>query len=325
MPREEPLLNISNLSVQSIGGRFRDLSLKGSRGHLLLITCADGRKIASLFRVLAGLESPLAGSIQYTGKNIGLILSEDELPAWSKIKHELVLHGKLNDIDPAVYSQLMESWDLEGTYNLPVELLSPYEKTAFFLVLETARTPDLLMCQEPLAGLNPKETKKMLANLQAYSGAGHLVILGSVNGDHYPGELARISLDKVQTLPAEETQPQAELFPEFSLGSYRPPHRSAETRIPQAERQPGGKSEGPAGSSQEFGGRKVVTVFVPLPVSPETDYELRRIGEIKYFEALGNGYGIDVLEADKNQLSVLLSDRGLKPLPSSGGEGPNSD
>lgn len=325
MTREELLLTITNLSVQSPGGRFRDLSLLGSKGNILLVTTADARKIVSLFRVLAGLESPLSGSIQYNGEKIGLVLAKDELPAWSKIKHELALSGKLNGLSPEVFSHLMETWDLEGTYNLPMDVLSPYEKTAFFLVLETAQAPELLLCQEPLAGLNPVQTRKMLANLESYAQSGHLIILGTVNATNYPSQFHRINLDKVQAvapipddLPAFssrlKTAPAAEDRPVpirlAQSAPYLEPHE-APSPLNSEVSTTGLKSPD---SIQPFGDRTTVTVFIQLPVSPQTDYELRRIGEIKYFQAGIGGYDIDILETDKNQLSILLAERGLTPV-----------
>lgn len=323
MAKEDVLLKILNLSVQSAAGRFRDFSLSGSRGEILLITSSDGRKIASLFRVLAGLELPISGSIQYLGEKIGLILSEDELPAWSKIKHELVLFEKLNQVDEAVLSHLMEAWDLEGIYDLPMELLSPYEKTAFFLVMETAQAPALLMCQEPLAGLNPRETRKMLNNLKAYAQAGHLILLGSVNDTYYPAEFSRITLDKVQALsiPVKETPGRAVPVITAPVNDPRspvdpgPPERLERTR----QARTGSAALPETGDSLGgFGGRKLVTVFVPLPVSPQTDYELRRIDAIKYFLANDNGYDIDILEAEQDRLLALLAQRGLQPRPQIG-------
>lgn len=332
MTSEEFLLNLSNLSVQSPGGRFRDLSLLGSKGEILLITSTDGRKIVSLFRVLAGLESALSGSIQYNGEKIGLVLSTDELPAWSKIKYELTLFGALNGLDKEIFGHLMESWDLEGTYNLPVDVLSPYEKTAFFLVLETAAKPELLLCQEPLAGLNPSQTRKMLANLGTYAQAGHLVLIGTVNSTNYPAQFRRISLDKVQsvTLAADEPLTLATPFnipiakkdqanhgsrtnsaSNFLISGSNPDSKQVLPPLKPVLSATGAAAET---AGREFGGRTVVTVFVQLPVGPATEYELRRIGEIKYFQSGPTGYEIDVLESHQSQLLSLLAQRGLSPI-----------
>ncbi|HSP00001.1 MAG TPA: hypothetical protein VLN90_00915, partial [Thioalkalivibrio sp.] len=56
-----------------------------------------------------------------------------------------------------------------------------------------------------------------------------------------------------------------------------------------------------------------VTVVVPLPVGEATEYELRRISEIKYFEAAenGQGYAVDILASERDHLRELLARRGL--------------
>ena len=330
-PMEKTLLNATDLSVQSAGGRLRDLNFSAARGEILLVSSADARRVTALLRVLAGLDSPLAGSLQYFGRGIGLTLSEDELPPWAKIKHELSLYRTLNHMDEARLGHLMESWDLEGIYDLSSDLLSPYELTAFFLVMEMSSSPELLLCQEPLAGLNPNETRRMLKHLRSYAAEGHLVILGSVNETHYPKDLRRISLDKVQTLPQEAQEPAATSFftaepqshstlsqrketfleaREYNTQVQQPDIRPSSEPILRVQPEPSLSPSVTGG--QDFGGRKLVTVFIPLPVTEETDYALRRIGVIKYFQRSGNGYEIDLLEQDKNQLSVLLAERGLK-------------
>lgn len=303
MPTEEAILKITGLSGQSSGGRFRDFRLSGKAGSLILVTSEDRRKITSLFLILAGLEKPLAGTYEYKGEGIGLILADDELPPWSSPQQELALYGALKKLSPHDLQQKMESWDLEGIGHLAARHLSPYEKTAFFLLLETAGQPDLLLCQEPLAGLSQRQTQRMLEHLEEYA-RDHLLILGSVHPGLYPNDLPRFDLDRPGQMP--------EASPDFF------------TRV----RQPGGEAEKPpvkvletpakpSPSPEQIGSRRIVTLRADLPVSEETSYQLRRIPQIKFFEPTEGGYVLDILEADKERLADLLSERGL--LPPEGG------
>lgn len=372
------LLDIEKLTVQSGAGRLRDFSLRAGRGLLFLVHSEDHWKVTSLFKVLAGHETPLEGDISYRGNGIGLVLAEDELPAWSKIKYELELYAKLSGLPREAMESLMVTWNLEGIYELPASALSSYERKAFFLVLETAAKPDLLICQEPLEGLNPRQQRRVLSNLRQYADQGRIVILGSVDPGQYPRSIPRVSLDRTgqqyhesdlafrseaeagspgeardngkgENVQAEQPvqQPSAAPRPrsDEATGRETPVSIKSHPEVPDSERVSRAyrgsglpRSEGNVqglprlsrpepdpsrllSSSGSFGGRRLLTIFIGLPVSEETEYQLRRIAEIKYFHAAENGYEVDILEEEQSRLPELLREKGLQPGQDSGFQG----
>ncbi len=370
--KRDLLLDIDKVTVQSGAGRLRDFSLKGGRGLLFLMHSEDLWKITSLFQVLAGLELPLEGYVRYDGQGIGLVLAEDELPAWSSVRDELDFYARLTGLPREGLESLMETWNLEGIYGLPVAALSTHERKSFFLVLEIAARPDLLLCQEPLLGLSPRQQRKVLANLRQYADQGRIVILGSVDPGQYPPSIPRVSLDRTGqqyqgsdlVAPGESTaapqeadesrssdfgqpeslkappdrqRPTGETVPPSPLDTvtFHPEVPDSErvsrayrgSGLPHSEEPPASlpriTRQGPdparlLSSADSFGGRRLLTLFVSLPVGEETEYQLRRIAEIKYFQAVDNGYEVDVLEEDQAKLTELLGARGFPAGPRPG-------
>lgn len=341
MPKQELLLDLVDLSVHSAGGRIRELNLSAGRNSLLLISAEDHRRIASLFRVIKGLDQPLDGGVSYRGERIGLVLADDELPDYSTPRQELALYGSLNGLAlPELQAQLSR-WDLEGIHHLACRFLSPYETEALLIAMETAAQPELLLCEEPLAGLTPKQSARMLEELRHYA-AEHLVIIGTVQPDHYPKDLPRISLEHQtpgrefsqawvrQTSPAQSGSLAAkeppdsaaliqESIPAESLPPETMPPESGSVR-PVRTRNPAKTQHRPIpqpGLDAGIGPGQPVTVRIRLPVDPDTDYQLRRISEIKYFQPSPDhsGYEVDILEADREQLPQLLKGRGLVMEP----------
>lgn len=352
------LLTIYKLTVQSGAGRLRDFSLRADRGLLFLMHSEDRWKISSLFKVLAGQEAPLEGEVRFGGNGIGLVLSDDQLPEWSTIRHELELYAKLTGVAMETMERLMEAWNLEGIYALPVASLSHYERKAFFLVLECAGKPDLLICQEPLEGLNPRQQRKVLSNLNQYASEGRIVILGTVDPSQYPGTIPRIGLDRTgqeydevhfslaggpsmglkeaqeldpQTVPPSEGAPTSSGSTAGNLkeGPYAKDFRSNLPDSAEVSRSSQGTGLPPGhenyhafrpfensspkilSSTESFGGRRLLTIHLSLPVSEETEFKLRRISEVKYFQSAEEGYEVDVLEEEQADLSKRLQEMGL--------------
>lgn len=293
---KQELLQIHDLVVQSRAGRINDFNFSAERTGLYLFHARDLRRITALLRAIRGLEPPLEGTVAYQGEAIGLVLTADELPPWSTPRRELDLFGHLRGLSRYDLLEAVSQWDLEGTLQVPLRHLDPFERTGLLLVMETAAAPELLLCEEPLAGLNPEQTRKRLAHLQDYA-RDHLVIAGTVNPDGWPAGIRRVDLDhQPAAAPAVRWEPSvpAEAAPESAppvLTVGQPPPGSVKTTPDQPIPE---------------------TVILPLPVDAATEYQLRRVAEIRFFEAAPvGGYAVDILPEDRPRLRELLQRRGL--------------
>lgn len=311
----DKLLEISNLSLATGGGWIQEFHATFSRGSIVLLISEEPRKISSLFHVLAGLGSPKDGTVTYHGKGVGMVLTEDELPSWSNPDQELSLYSTLSGIRRSQLNENMTAWDVDGIYKLPMHHLNAYEKKALFLAMETSAQPDLLLCEEPLQGLNSDQTHQMLRHLIQYAN-NHLVLIGTINPLLFPEEIPRIFLDyrKIRsweesyTLWLNEEGLEADSNSESQMSDSIASSK-AETKLPTKDLD----SEPDTSTQAILGDKKQITVQVDLPLTAKTDYELRRIAEIKFFEPSedGIGYNLDILEENQDQLKDLLAARGL--------------
>lgn len=312
---DDKLLEIINLSLATGGGWIQEFHASFSRGSIALLISEEPRKISSLFHVLAGLGSPKDGTITYHGTGVGMVLVEDDLPHWSNPDQELSLYSTLSGIRRGQLNENVAAWEVDGIYKLPIHHLNAYEKKALFLAMETAAEPDLLLCEEPLQGLNSEQTHQMLRHLIRYANT-HLVLIGTINPLLFPEEIPRIFLDHRKIRSWEESYnlwlneegletdsdsagQTDDSFANFKSGANLP------TKDFDSE---------PVTSTQAIlGDKKQITVHVNLPIDVKTDYELRRIAEIKFFEPSddGTGYDLDILEENQDQLNDLLAARGL--------------
>ena len=311
----DKLLEISNLSLATGGGWIQELHATFSRGSIALLISEEPRKISSLFHVLAGWGSPKDGTVTYHGKGVGMVLVEDELPAWSNPDQELSLYSTLSGIRRGQLNENVATWDADGIYKLPMHHLNAYEKKALFLAMETAAEPDLLLCEEPLQGLNSEQTHQMLRHLIQYA-KDHLVLIGTINPLLFPEEILRVFLDhrKIRSWEESYTLWLNEEGLDSDLKSGTPSEASVANSQAEAKLPTKDFDSEPATSTQALiGDKKQITVRVDLPLTAETDYELRRIAEIKFFEPSedGTGYNLDILEENQDQLNDLLTARGL--------------
>ena len=314
---QEKLLEISNLSLATGGGWIQEFHATFPRGSIALLISEEPRKISSLFHVLAGLGSPKDGTVTYYGKGVGMVLIEDELPAWSNPDQELSLYSTLSGLRRGQLNENMTAWDVDGIYKLPIHHLNTYEKKALFLAMETAAEPDLLLCEEPLQGLNSEQTHQMLRHLIQYAN-NHLVLIGTTNPLLFPEEIPRVFLDHRKIRSWEESYSlwlNEEGLEADSSSTAQMDDSIADSKTEAKLPTKNFESE-PATSTQALiGDKKQITVHVDLPLTAKTDYELRRIAEIKFFEPSedGTGYNLDILEENQNQLKDLLAARGLVP------------
>ncbi len=323
--KDDLLLEVMNLSLVTGAGWVRELNAVFFRGDLCLLVSDEPRKISALFRILKGLDVPVEGNVICHGEGIGLVLADDELPAWSNPDQELSLYSTLSGIRRRTLNERMTAWDIEGIGKYPIRHLNAYEKKALFLAMETASDPDLLLCEEPLTGLTPGQTARMLRHLTGF-GENRVVLIGTVNPDLFPEEIPRIHLDRRRIRSWEDSytlwlkdHSSGKILadPPVRTPSFDSPVRSALAASVSAGADPlaadltmpGSDDAQPAGAVD----KEQVTIHVDLPVDPKTEYELRRIREIRFFEASpeGNGYDLDLLKADQDRLAELLAARGL--------------
>ena len=173
----QPRLAVTDLACRR-GDRllFRGLSFDLGPGQALQVVGPNGTGKTSLIRLLAGLASPFAGTIERAG-SLGLVderLAIDEhLPLAAGLRFWERLDGCT---DPAMPLKVME---LETLTAVPIRFLSTGQRKrlAFVRLLDAAR--DLWLLDEPLNGLDDGARAKVEALFALHCGGGGICVLAS--------------------------------------------------------------------------------------------------------------------------------------------------
>jgi len=183
-------------------------SLSVEPGTVLGVVGRNGAGKTTMLRLADGLLFPDAGAISVLGldpvtegielrKKISLLAEESSLYPWMTVQEILELGAALKPgWDAALATKLTQQLDLDG--RALVKSLSRGTKAKVALVLSVANRPEVLLLDDPTAGLDPLVRREVLAGLlDVVSTAGGVVIYAS----HLVHEIERIA-DRVAFMDA---------------------------------------------------------------------------------------------------------------------------
>ena len=180
-----------------------DVSLEIGRGQFVALVGPNGSGKSTLLRVLVGLLQPNGGSVAL-GARLGYV---PQRPALAEGIHatvdDIVRSGRLarggwlglrRGTDPAVESAL-EAVGLVDLRQRAVSDLSGGQQQRAFIARALAGEPELLVLDEPVAGVDVESQRAFAASLSSLVAAGGTVLLVS----HELGAVAD-ALDRVIVL-----------------------------------------------------------------------------------------------------------------------------
>jgi phospholipid/cholesterol/gamma-HCH transport system ATP-binding protein len=164
----------------------RGVSFDLRRGEILALFGGSGTGKSVILRSIIGLEKPDSGQIIYEGRDITQ-LSERELVNVRKkiayvfqngalfdsqtveenLAYPLREHTTLTETEiRARVNEMLEIVDMKGSNELlPAELSGGMQKRAG-LARATILDPDIVLFDEPTAGLDPMNTKRLIENIK---------------------------------------------------------------------------------------------------------------------------------------------------------------
>jgi branched-chain amino acid transport system ATP-binding protein len=189
-------LELANVN-KSFGGLkvLADVSFDVDEGEIIGLIGPNGAGKTTLFNVITGIYRPQSGSIKYQGKDIiGLkphricrqgIARTFQLvrvfPTMTVLENVLVgaKYGKKSSKKEAIKDALecLEILDLLQVKDSVVAHLTFSDRRLVEIARAIAAKPGLALLDEPLAGLNPTETEKIMALIEEIRGTHGISIL----------------------------------------------------------------------------------------------------------------------------------------------------
>lgn len=181
------ILEIENLTVSFDGFKaVNNLNFSMDEGELRVVIGPNGAGKTTFMDVITGKTKPTEGKVFFKGKNLRpyseyqiarmgigrkfqtprvyLKLTPRENLELSCARHKNVLAalvGKVSAAEKQTVSGLLETIGLTLKADIPAELLSHGEKQRLEIGMLVAQSPDLLLVDEPVAGLTDEETEKV--------------------------------------------------------------------------------------------------------------------------------------------------------------------
>jgi urea transport system ATP-binding protein len=197
------ILEIENLTVSFDGFKaLNQLNFSMDAGELRVIIGPNGAGKTTFLDIITGKVQPTEGRVLFKGKNLrnipeykisclgigrkfqtprvylNLSVSENlDLAVNGKKNVWSTLFGKASSAENRSVAGLLETVGLTAKANLPAALLSHGEKQRLEIGMLVAQSPDLLLVDEPVAGLTDEETENVGALLLALAESHSIIVI----------------------------------------------------------------------------------------------------------------------------------------------------
>lgn len=200
----EYILEAENVSFSYPDGTksLNNLSLRIPRGQKTAILGSNGAGKSTLFFHFNGILKPLEGQIKFGGqpvsydrkgllqlrKNVGIVFQDPDSQLFSASVFQEISFGPLNlglseQVVRERVKQAMEDTGIEGIKDKPTHMLSYGQKKRVSIADILAMEPEVLICDEPTAWLDPKHSRQIVKLFEQISEAGTTVIMSTHDVD----------------------------------------------------------------------------------------------------------------------------------------------
>ncbi len=194
MATAEPIVKTSGLAINYGGVKaLSGVDFSVERGELRCIIGPNGAGKSTFFKLLMGIEKPTEGVIRHNGRDItrlgsfararlGFSIKFQNIRAYQDLSvyHNLFIpllrHHRMREI-PAQVSELIEQLGLAGTEGKPVAGLSHGQIQWLAIGMSIASRPDVLLLDEPAAGMSVEETEETKNLIKRLNSNGMTIIV----------------------------------------------------------------------------------------------------------------------------------------------------
>ncbi len=199
----KPLLELRNISMSFEGFlALDDLNIRLQAGELRAVIGPNGAGKTNFLDVITGKVQPTSGDVIFKGKSLlgkrehkiarlgigrkfqsprifeKLTVFENLAIAVSKPKRPLsLIFGSLTKDQRAKINHLIKIINLQKNTNIAAGLLSHGQKQWLEITMLVAQNPDLLLVDEPVAGLTDEESELTADLLKSLSGEHTVLVI----------------------------------------------------------------------------------------------------------------------------------------------------
>lgn len=181
---------VSNLEVGYAAGRpVTRASFSSEPGHIVAIVGPNGAGKSTLLRTMLGLQPALGGSVTLGGKpaaawrkesGIGYLAESTNLPVVWSVRTAIALTvGACRRGTPIDRAYALRLAGVDFDEDLAVAEMSKGMRQRLALALAFMPVPQLVLLDEPEAGLDPAQRVRFRESLRQYAAAGHIAIIAS--------------------------------------------------------------------------------------------------------------------------------------------------
>jgi urea transport system ATP-binding protein len=197
------ILEIENLTVSFDGFKaINNLNFSMDEGELRVVIGPNGAGKTTFMDIITGKTKPTEGQVTFKGRNLRPYkehqiarmgigrkfqtprvyqkLTPRENLELSCAQHKNVfasLLGRAAPVERRTVSGLLETIGLIPKADIPAELLSHGEKQRLEIGMLVAQSPDLLLVDEPVAGLTDEETENVGSLLLALAESHSIMVI----------------------------------------------------------------------------------------------------------------------------------------------------
>ncbi len=191
--KSEYLLETNGLRKE-FGGivAIEDVSLKLEKGEIRCLIGPNGAGKSTLFKLLTGKYTPTSGSVRFKNEDITQKLPHKRIRKGISIKfQDANVYKKLStaeniriplqqkekiDIKQRI-NELLNQINLQNERDTMASELSHGQQQWLEIAMSIALDPDLLLLDEPTAGMTEEETKKTIDLIQTLNDSGMTVVI----------------------------------------------------------------------------------------------------------------------------------------------------
>lgn len=177
---------------------IKGIDIKIEEGKKIVFLGENGSGKSTLFLIMNGLLEPQKGSLYFKGEKIkykkkeldklrekvGIVFQDPEIQIFAPTVMQEIAFGLKNlgyssEKTEERALDAMKTLDIENLKNTPCHHLSYGQKKRVAIASITAMKPEILILDEPLAWLDPKNKKRILEILLNFSAEGKTMVVST--------------------------------------------------------------------------------------------------------------------------------------------------